>query len=171
MKYHTWDEVINLSKNYKKIVVSGCQRSGTTIMAKAIAHEIKYIHHDESDFGVDNELRFSKIIENDENSVIQAPALLHILPKYVNDNVLIVIIERNPVDVIKSMIRVNWFKHHGRREYRKYKSEPINQPIELYNTKLEFANTFNNIRINYEEIKNSDLYVEKRDNWGTKRTR
>ena len=43
-----WNDLLEVAKGYDKVVVSGCQRSGTTFAAKDLASELGYKFIDES---------------------------------------------------------------------------------------------------------------------------
>jgi len=83
---------------FRTIVVTGPQRSGTTIAAKMIAHDLQREHIDEQDYGTHDLLCFLRII--DRSAVIQAPALsayCHLLPAHVA-----VVFMRREIDAIQA---------------------------------------------------------------------
>lgn len=160
----SWEEVLDLAKKENKVIISGCQRSGTTIAALAIATEIDRRFVDENVYKVENQELFHKQFTSPEKSVIHAPAMLHILNHYQN-KALIVIMERDINDVVKSMKRIGWFKGHGKREYSKFKEGVPNSPEEIYKVKAEFASTLKCVILPYSELKKSRMYVDKRNNW------
>jgi hypothetical protein len=165
----SWEEVIDLGKKENKVIVSGCQRSGTTIAALAIATEINRTFIDESAYMAENQKLFHHEFTIQNKFVMHAPAMLHILPHY-QDKALIVIIERDIQDVVKSMKRIGWFERHGKYEYRKFKKEIPSSPEEIYKVKEEFIVSLNCIILPYTELKKSSLYVDKRENWYIKQT-
>ena len=99
----------HLSK-FNKIVVVGHQRSGTTIMSKMIADDLKYEPIDESYFHTKDANIFKNSILNGhittppvEHMVIQAPELTTQIQNLVTDDVLVVYVVRNREDIIKSL--------------------------------------------------------------------
>jgi len=166
----SWEELIILARNYKKIVVSGCQRSGTTVIAKSLSKELNYIYYDERTFNNDDIKKFEEFLTRPISIVFQAPGILEHLPKY-QHKCLIVIVERDVNDVVKSMKRIKWLNNFGIMEYRKFKpNEYPSSPEDIYHTKLEFCDTFENVRLNYNELKKTKYYIEDRRNFNIKQT-
>lgn len=104
---------IDFSK-FKKILVTGCQRSGTRIAAKMIAKDTQNLYLDETVF---NTYHFGKAIEiynGYEKFVMQCPALsayVHLWPDFVDiSDLLIVWMSRKVKDILASMRRINWEK-------------------------------------------------------------
>ena len=102
----------HLSK-FKKIVVVGSQRSGTTIAAKMIADDLKYEYVDESWFHVKDALAFKNVILKGiwanpriEQMVIQAPALTTQIHNLVDDEVLVIFMVRDKNDILKSKKKI-----------------------------------------------------------------
>lgn len=157
----TWEELLDKSKNHKTVVITGCQRTGTTYTAKELARVLGYKHYDEGNYGGHSLQRFMKIVNKDENKVIQAPALLHEVGKLPKD-VMVVMMVRDEEDVAKSMIRLGWFKTYGNKEYRLYKEDTLKTPQQLYRTKIEFGRKLNLDELDYNELKKTENYVEDR---------
>ena len=94
-------------KTYNKIVVTGPQRSGTTIIARMIAHDTGHTYIDESLFEVGDFKLFKKTIQDNDTCVIQCPGLAHkahCLNEYTDTIVLFCI--RPVADIIASQNRV-----------------------------------------------------------------
>lgn len=157
----TWEEIIEKSKKHKTIVITGCQRTGTTYTAKELARVLEYVHYDENSFKTHSFQMFMNILSKDENKVIQAPALLHKMGELPKD-VMIVMMIRDESDVAKSMVRLGWFKNHANKEYKLYKKDTLKSPEQLYRTKIEFGRELNLNELNYEELKKTENYVEDR---------
>ena len=60
-------------KKFSKILVTGPQRSGTTITANIIAKELGYKYYDERDVGVRSATALFKVLSKDERLVVQGP--------------------------------------------------------------------------------------------------
>lgn len=157
----TWEELLDKSKNHKTVVITGCQRTGTTYAAKELARVLGYVHYDEGGFGTHSFERFMTIVNKDENKVIQAPALLHEMSNLPKD-VMVVMMVRDEDDVAKSMTRLGWFKVHANKEYRLYKKDILKTPQQLYRTKIEFGRKLNLDELDYNELKKTENYVEDR---------
>ena len=166
----TWDNLLSLSKVFDTIVVSGCQRSGTTYCAEALAKALRYRHHDEDDFGVTNFTNFLQLVRADYKKVIQAPAILHKL-KSVEMTTLIVIMTRDEKAVANSMIKHSWFKNHGQEEYSKFGIGKPDSPEQVYRTKLNFSKGLKAVELDYSELRKTDGFVENRTGWGIKQTK
>jgi hypothetical protein len=167
--FKTWEELLDISSNYKKIIITGCQRSGTTYTASILAECLEYIHYDERDFKVDRTDLFEEILNRNELQVIQASAILHRLKIY-DGMALIVVLHRDINDVERSMLAHDWFKNNGRFEWSKF-SKDFTQlnPSNLYKLKIEFSKNFNNkIDLQYDELKKTNKFVYDRKNWGIK---
>jgi len=157
----TWEELLEKGKKHKTIVITGCQRTGTTYTAKELARVLEYVHYDEDSFKTHSFEMFMNVLNKDENKVIQAPALLHKMGEVPKD-VMIVMMIRNEVDVVKSMMRLGWFKGHASKEYKLYKQDTLKSPEQLYRTKIEFGRELNLDELNYDELKKTENYVEDR---------
>lgn len=169
MKLIKWEHLIKISKKFNKIIISGCQRSGTTYAAEALSQELRYNHYDERTFkNVDMDL-FNKIIKLKEKQVIQAPAILHKLKDY-QYICLIVIMVRQKEDVVKSMLNHNWFEKYGLKEWKKFSKEECLGPSALYDIKINFAQKLRNVCLNYNELKKTKNFVENRLGWSIKQT-
>lgn len=89
--------------NYPPIVVTGPQRSGTTIASQILASDLDRQAVDESEFTMGADYT---------NCVIQLPqALDHfILLQHVYPGVQFLFVRRDPLDIIQSMKRIQWCK-------------------------------------------------------------
>jgi len=157
----TWEECVEKGKTSKTIVITGCQRTGTTYTAKELARVLGYAHYDEEDYNVRSFEMFMDIVNKDENKVIQSPTLLHRMGELPKD-VMIVMMVRNEDDVVKSMKRLGWFKAHASKEYIHYKKDELKTPQQLYRTKIEFGRQLNLDELDYEELKKTENYVKDR---------
>jgi hypothetical protein len=97
-------------KKYDKILVTGPQRSGTRIAAKMIANDTGRDYVDENNYRVASEKYFAKWVKKG-NCVIHCPAMMRYIHKYSADDTLIVVMIREPEDIIASQKRVDW--HNG----------------------------------------------------------
>lgn len=99
-------------KKFSQIIVTGPQRSGTTICAKMLTHDLtsddnKYVGFDETYISTHSFALASMILKLYPKCVIQAPGLsaqAHLFP----DDVLIVYMERPKYEIVKSQRRINW---------------------------------------------------------------
>jgi len=95
---------------YKRIWVTGPQRSGTSITARMIAHDTGYAYQD----GVPiNKLRVEGLRRKQgsrEGVVIQCPFAARNIDQIVegDDQALVVFVYRNTDDIVKSQERIHW---------------------------------------------------------------
>jgi hypothetical protein len=115
---------INLDdlRKYSKVIVSGCQRSGTTILAKMLSVSLGYDFVDEDDFGTHSPKRFNDELSKIGTKVIHAPAVSHILHRITQPNCVVLFVHRPYADIRRSMERIGWLKRgEETREMNKYK--------------------------------------------------
>jgi hypothetical protein len=94
MNYKSLLKYIQL-KNFKKILISGSQRSGTTFLSYALSKDLKYILFDE--------LKSLESFYNTPiNSVGQAPSMSTLLHKIKGVDIFVIFLSRNCLDCIKS---------------------------------------------------------------------
>lgn len=105
--------VSELRKEKGPIVVSGPQRSGTTIATKILATELDRIPVYEEAFDTHNLKKFRMIAYATPNAVIQAPALMyHIVT---GEWPYRTILMRRPIeDIIESAQRIGWEQYEDR---------------------------------------------------------
>lgn len=94
---------------YNHILVTGPQRSGTAIAAKMIAKDTGHKYVDEYDYQTIHEDKFLAILANNNNIVVQCPAMSHFVHKIADDSTLVVMMMRNCDDIVASEKRVRWF--------------------------------------------------------------
>lgn len=91
---------------YHAVVVTGPQRSGTTIAARIISAEMGGRYVDEDEFGIHSDGRAQALIDRGDAVVLQAPGLAH--AAHLLQNCVIVFLYR-PLDAIhKSEERIHW---------------------------------------------------------------
>jgi hypothetical protein len=105
---------------YDKIVVTGPQRSGTTIAGRMIAHDTGHTYIDENTIGVHNHLALFGVLDTRHKIVVQCPALAHTAHEVGRrGDALVVWMLRGLADIIASQERISWPEEE--REKRKYK--------------------------------------------------
>lgn len=103
------------------ILVSGPQRSGTHICARAIAYDTGHRYIDEMAFAAHNSQRWREIVRAGGRVVVQCPAQCHLLHEWAGDSrVGVVFMRRALKDILASQERINWTAHEGARELAKY---------------------------------------------------
>lgn len=116
-------------KKFSKIIVTGPQRSGTTICAKMIANDLGYIYVDEEELKVDNSDyltdRLKELIHSGDRFVVQCPALC----RYVHEvghckDTAIIFMKRNLDEILKSQERIGWDVEEP-EELKRYGDEAV----------------------------------------------
>ena len=123
----------------KTIIVTGCQRSGTTSIAKMIAHDMQYVHKDEYEFNTHDYGQFVALSREHAPLVVHCPALSHRILDMVNDLPMahIVWVSRPFHEIRKSMERIGWDKKEEDVEKGKYAELILfsHEPIEHIKTR------------------------------------
>lgn len=170
-----WDKVYvmfeYLSK-YQTILVTGPQRSGTTICAKMIAHDTGHEFVSEESIAINN----SRVLENllyftnkaKQNLVIQCPGLCRYIHKFSSENTLIVMVYRSIEAIIKSQMRIRWDGELRELAHYKYQIDDINyKPIAQ--VKYDFwksdqqALVANSKKVIYESLDTHPLWILQED--------
>lgn len=105
-----YSELIEIARNYSRIVVVGPQRSGTTFTAFSIANSIGYDHYDEFDPRISMKSfdEIIKIVQENENLVVQKPTFTHRIHQIEIPSLLFVYMKRSLEDTQRSIDRVKW---------------------------------------------------------------
>jgi hypothetical protein len=104
-------------RGYTRIIVTGPQRSGTTISAKIIAEELGFEFIREEEVNVDDLELFFQLFRGKDRFVLQAPGLCafaHLLPG------CFVLMRRNLDAIVRSQDRIGWAQHWEGYELGKY---------------------------------------------------
>lgn len=155
---------------FKRIYVTGPQRSGTTICSTMIAYDLNYRLIDESHYKGENHIlkKMSKL----NNVVFQCPRQSYCIDEYSNNDSLICFMIRPIEDIIASQNRVNWRSDHV--ELKKYNTlkGPISQVKYEHWNSIKFK-IINFQEINYECLKEHHLWIDKkrRKNFTIKQTK
>ena len=110
-------------KPFRKILVTGPQRSGTRICAKMIAHDLNLTYIDENDIGwtapsIQRKDEFVRILRKCTGFVVQAPAMAHACHVVPDHETAVVFMRRDIEDIIASQERIGW--DHEEAELAKY---------------------------------------------------
>lgn len=97
-------------RQYDAIVVTGMQRSGTTLAARIIAHDTGHIYVDEDDYGTkDVGMWVSLVTEQSWGHVIHSPAMSRYLERVSGyEDVFVVWVTRPCEEVARSAERIGW---------------------------------------------------------------
>lgn len=171
----SWAYFKEYCKNYKYIIISGPQRSGTTYVSEELATELNYRHVDEMEHGI---FQINKMLSfiGTMPVVIQAPALSHKLHTISNKDTLVVFMMRNDHEITESEDRINWHKKHSQGEFNNYAREFVENKDKINSFKRCAPMKkwiWNNLQKNemqvsctelqYDLIKQSKGYIAKED--------
>ena len=168
------NEIVKHLTSFKKIYVTGPQRSGTTFTAKYLSKMLNYKHIDEHDFGTHDFKKMLEIILNHDSFVVQCPAQSHNITNFpMNDDSIVVFMFRDIYDIISSEHRIDWhIRGAEKRERQKYNfffeeyTKPF-IPISVIKHKVweqvQKPNIDNYLELNYNLLKDTDEWINKED--------
>ena len=146
-------------KFYRTVLVTGPQRSGTTIAARMIAHDTGHQYVDEDEFHVDNLDEFKPIVRRRRRIVVQCPALCRLVHHFADDRTLVVLMRRPIGDITQSQKRINW--REETRELRKYgRRDGVIAEIKYgYWDERQFAEIPHALEVQYDSLAAHPLFV------------
>jgi diaminopimelate decarboxylase len=169
-------------KKYKRVLVTGPQRSGTRIASKMIAHDTNLRFVREEEFSVHSVSLFELIVTREFTIVVQCPGMSHIIHKYSASDTMIVMMMRNVEDIVASEERIGWDHGYFREllklgisnsaaELRRARREGV-RPSELkyenWETQKEVIQHY--IEVDYESLSEHELWIPKEDRSDFKET-
>ena len=110
------EELLPQLVGQQAILVTGPQRSGTTIAAHIIANRLGYRYIDEGEFSIDDVGRAKQLIRQG-HVVLQAPALCHVAHTF---GCAVVMMRRPLAEIHNSERRVHWNGCKAKAEGAKY---------------------------------------------------
>ncbi|MEE8599053.1 MAG: hypothetical protein V3S69_06040 [Dehalococcoidales bacterium] len=178
MNYDSAKKVIE-RLNPRVILVSGPQRSGTTIAARIIQKDFDRTYIDENDYGVHNfENVERRVAAEGKQYVIQGPGLSSFLHK-IDPDWLGIFMWRSKEEILASQKRIEWHPSEpselgkyndrfGAKEVEKYGKIPISDLKKMFWTDLQqFKLGERGITLSYKSLKSHPLWVDKEDRTGT----
>ena len=101
-------DIFEKLKEFKKILVTGPQRSGTTICGHMIAKDLQYRYVDEREVNVRSLFLLSQKLLNPEKIVIQCPVASAFVSWIDFPETCVVFMRRNCKEIKESEERINW---------------------------------------------------------------
>jgi hypothetical protein len=151
-------------KRYRIILVTGPQRSGTTLAAHCIAQDTGHHYIDEADYGTKNGIEWRRLIVEESDAVIQCPSMARWVHEVATEDVLVVWMLRSAHEIMASQFRVGWIATIERAKY------PVSdKPICLI--KLDFWRETQKqaiphwLEVPYHSLKLHPLWVNDRQEW------
>jgi hypothetical protein len=152
----------------RSVLVTGPQRSGTTIAAHILAQELGRRYVDESEFRVHDHVRAAAILAQG-GIVMQGPGICHLAQAYARSGVGIVMMHRSIDDIRRSEERIGWRKDLGGFtlwiEQKKYQATFGLSGDNIASIKYFCWNAFqrqhcNGLDLDYESLKQHPLWNE-----------
>jgi len=173
------NEALEILKNYKKIIVTGPQRSGTTITGKILSVRLNLKYLDEMVIKVRDKKLFDQVVNERNNFVLQCPSMSYYIHNIGNrEDVFIVFMKRDVHDILLSQYRINWT--YDKSESLKYINAgfDVNIDIPISIIKYHIWNKYqknkikNKMELWYECLKTDDMWIDKkfRKNFYSKQT-
>ena len=139
---------------YKRVIVTGPHRSGTTIAAEMIANDTGLVCHREEAFGNHNITEARQI----RDGVIQGPYLLPWLPLFDDGRTACVYMSRNAKDIMDSVSRLGVSKPF----FTVFEAAPMWDYLE---PQLKHSYV-----VEYAGLAAHPMYVHKRNGWHHRQT-
>ena len=168
------------------ILVTGPQRSGTRLIAKAIAYDTGHTYVDEVEIKTDSVYElFWKVQHAEGPLVVQCPGLCHLAPALVvmHSAFFMVICIRNIDDILASQERIGWeWEFIERLKYSSPLFSNLLSPrqhesisrikYKSWEYDRQFLSPKQYCEVYYKDMKNHPLWVpkEQRKNWGFSQT-
>lgn len=160
--------------HFNKILVTGPQRSGTTICAKMITEDTGHRFVPEEEIGVDSLNRLWDLWRLESGFVAQCPALMRYAHEFGDDDTLIVVVRRPVAEIVASQERIDW--QYEPPEKMRYNATHLDGPIAaaryVFWSLHQAARIEHRMEIRYEDLAGHPLWVpaEERENWEARRT-
>ena len=143
---------------HSRIVVTGPQRSGTTIAGKMIAHDTGHQYIDEEAFESHDVDKWREILLNDL-VVIQCPHMLKVVLDDPPPDIFVVLMRRDLHDIHASERRIGWgFNAVELSMFGLTEGDSAQLKYEYWNSSPKPAKF---TEIDYESLRNHPLYVAK----------
>lgn len=151
---------------FGKVIVTGPQRSGTTVAAVMVAADLGYYFYPEEQIRVWELRRVKRLLGRTTDFVLQAPAICRYVHRYSAPDVAVVLVRRDVGDIAASERRVEWMGQ--KRELRQY---GVKEGI-IAQVKYDFwdngqrARIENAFEVEYESLAAHPLWVPKEERAG-----
>lgn len=147
------------------IYVTGPQRSGTTICARIIEHDLNFTYVDEEDYGIHEQDSLKEFIEGKEKLVIHCPGLARWIHEIATEEDAVIWLRRPVAEIVKSQQRIQWDDTKERNKYLDVPHLNLKQPMsEVKNEywKMQRKQIENYMEVRYNDLKSHELFVHNR---------
>ena len=149
-------------KQFSKIVVTGPQRSGTSICARMISYDLGLKNVVEEDLKeVASIDRMRNLYDTDDDWVLQYPACFHKVVEFGNwPGMAVVCMQRSIEDIIASQERIGWTRQNEPEEMKHYPGHETPVSIVKYTLWDEWKHQIPHpFEIEYESLSVHPLWV------------
>lgn len=157
--------------SFERIVVTGPQRSGTTICAQMIAADTGRRYVPEEAFGATDKTRWLALLESERGIVVQCPAMCRYIHE-LSSEIAVVLMRREPAAILESQQRIHW--PHEADELARYGRATGNQAVVKYAyfDEAQRPHIKHLFEVHYETLADHPLWlpVEQRVNFGPRQT-
>lgn len=158
----SYQSIVENLRLFHKIFVTGPQRSGTMVIAAALAHDLGYYFYPEEQIRVWEWWRVERLWGRTSDFVLQAPALCryaHKIPE--PKETAVVLVRREIADIVASERRVNWTGAERERRRYGFASGVISEIKYHYWEEYQKHLIPNAFEIDYESLAEHPLWVTK----------
>ena len=154
---------------YRAVLVTGPQRSGTTIAAKMIAADAGLRYVDESEWGVQDRAAWRRWVQDTRGAVMQCPSMSRYVHEFGHwDNVAVVWMRRSLKEIAASEKRVGWGGSDRAYELARYgvKEGNIAKLKYRYWREVQREKIVNAYEVKYASLEGHPLWVDAADRVG-----
>jgi hypothetical protein len=147
-------------RKFSRILVTGPNRSGTTISGRILAHELGFTFYPEERITAGDVRQFIYLFCTEENFVLQAPGMCHVAHELNHPKSAVIFMLRNPEDIRASEMRIGYHWTDGSRYFRDtISAEEQVQLFKKYQAKNLKRRVF---YLHYEDLQEHALFIEKK---------
>ena len=157
---------------YRCVVVTGPQRSGTTLCARAVAYDTGLRYVDEDDYGTKDVDAWREIVMQGRGVVVHSPAMARWVHEAAGRDVFVIWMVRSTSRILLSESRIDWKDTDERAKYVDVAAYSRQYPIS--GVKLRFWREVQRAQVRhwrevrYDELEAHPLWLPeaKRKNFG-----
>lgn len=143
----------------RRIVVTGPQRSGTTIATQMIAADTGHRFVDEGAFSVYDEAAWREILQQDD-VVVHCPHMLKDIVDNPPAGIFVVLMHRDLTEIHRSARRIGWNHYGNPPELRKFNVPEGDSAAIKYAYWDSHEKRFPFIEVPFESLRGHPLYVD-----------
>jgi len=147
---------------YNVVLVTGPQRSGTTICARMIEHDTGLQDMGEQEFSATNEEQWGESVAGAAKAVMQCPGMARFIHEFgARHDLAVVFMIRSLTEVIASQRRINWA--YEQFELKRYPAIYRNMPVAaaklMYWMSFQKRRIANAYEVDYATLEKHPLWI------------